>query len=229
MGGSLPFSNILAASALYNGILTYSSSDNVATFNLFDVTENTWRGNGVVLDPKLSLSPPIGAIIGGIAGGLVVIVLIAFFVFRRRRQTGSKPTDGAELAQLNSDENKTTGSDQGYEHYNQGYVQYNQGYVSYEQGYLHPPSFIPPPPQLVTQGGDESYKVDDSAQSPTSTYVSPRSYRGSTSFPPASPESILAKSARSSVSQGPQYFPGGSVALSDARSPQTVSIRSNSP
>ncbi|KAG0056464.1 hypothetical protein BGZ89_002109 [Linnemannia elongata] len=225
-GGSLPFSSILAASALYNGILTYSSSNNVATFNLFDVTENTWRGNGVVSNPKSSLSTPIGAIIGGVAGGLIAIVLIVFFILRRRRQTASKASYGVELVQLNSDENKTTGTDQEYVQYDQGYVQYNQG--SYDQGYQHPPSFIPPPPTSINQGADDLYKVD-APSSPTNPYVSPTSYRDSTSFPPASPESILAKSARSSVSQGPQYFPGGSVAVSEVRSPQTVPSRSFSP
>ncbi|KAF9142781.1 hypothetical protein BG015_000665 [Linnemannia schmuckeri] len=218
-GDSLPFSSILAASALYNGILTYSSNRTVASFNVFNIKSGKWSGDGLVsaavVDPNPKPSAPIAAIIGGVVGGLLVIALAMFFFFRRRRQSAQKSADNAELAQLNSDENKIAGFDQGY-------VQYDHGYVQYDQGYQHTPTFFPPPPPPINQGADESYKVD-AAASPTNPYVSPTSYRESISHSPESPESLFSKSVKSTASHGPQYVPNNSIAASDARSPQAVS------
>ncbi|KAG0274229.1 hypothetical protein BGZ96_004424, partial [Linnemannia gamsii] len=120
------------------------------------------------------------------------------------------------------DPNKPHEGNQDYVHYDPGHVQYEHGQVPHDQGHQHPPSFIPSPPP-VNGGADEVYMVDVSKESSTSPYVGPTSYRDSISFPPGNPGSALAKSARSSVSHAPQYFPGGSVAVSDLRSPQTVS------
>ncbi|KAG0271462.1 hypothetical protein BGZ96_005803, partial [Linnemannia gamsii] len=66
LNSSLPFGNILTASALYNGIITYSSNHKVASFNFFDVTTNTWSGDNLVSPPVVEPPPessiPIAAI-----------------------------------------------------------------------------------------------------------------------------------------------------------------------
>lgn len=241
MNSSLLFGNILAVSALYNGILTYSSNRSVASFNFFDVTTNTWSGDNLVsapvVDPPKS-STPIAAIVGGVVGALLVIALIIFFFVRSRRrrsQSVKKPTDGADLAHLSPDANEPNGAaDQAYIPYAPGYFQYEeQGHVQHnQQQYQHPPSFIPPPPTSFSQAGNDeslSYKVDTSVKSPTSPYtsptspyVSPTSYRDSISQAPGSPESVFSKAQRSSMGHAPQYTPSGSVVVSDARSPQTM-------
>ncbi|KAF9323477.1 hypothetical protein BGZ91_003563 [Linnemannia elongata] len=227
-GPSLPFSNILAASGLNSGILTYSSNGTVASFSVFDVSKGTWSGNGLlpaaVVDPN---STRIGAIIGGVVGGLLIIALIIFFFVRRRRQGAQKSAENAELAHLNSDEIKTSGFDQGYVQYDHGYVQHNQGYIQYDQGYQHTPVFFPPPPTPTNHGLDDSYKVDASA-SPTNPYVSPTSYRESASRPVESPEILFSRSVKLPVSHGPQFIPNSSAAASDARSPQLVSSTTDS-
>ncbi|KAK3835202.1 MAG: hypothetical protein JOS17DRAFT_845805 [Linnemannia elongata] len=133
--------------------------------------------------------------------------------------------------------------------YDQGYAQpqHEPGYVPYEQAqaYQHPSPFIPPPPP-VNQDADVSYKVyhpetvspaayidasykvphsdltETSTNSPTvvnsSPYISPASYRDS--FQPGSPESVRAKVT--SGTQGPQFVPNATIAMSEARSPQVV-------
>jgi hypothetical protein len=157
-----------------------------------------------------------------------VIALAVFFLVRRHRRqvTQKKTAYDSDVAQQSLDPNKPIGADQDYTHYNPGYVQYEQGYVPYDQGPQHSPSFFPPPPP-VNQGANEAYmyKVDESMESTTSpsVSVSPTFYRDSISLPPESSESAFAKSARSPVSHAPQYFPGGSEVMFDARSPQVVS------
>ncbi|KAK3835200.1 MAG: hypothetical protein JOS17DRAFT_788277 [Linnemannia elongata] len=230
-GSSLPFSNILAASGLNSGIITYSSNGTVASFNIFDVKSGTWSGNGLVstsvVDPNSTSSTPIGVIIGGIVGGLIVIAIIIIFLVRRRRQGSQKSDDSAELARLNTDETKAAGFDQGYVQYDHGYVQYNQGYIQYDQGHQHTPTFFPLPPTLTNQDAEDSYKVDAPA-SPTNPYVSPTSYRESTFRPLESPEGLFSRSLKLPVSNGPQYVPNSSLTASDARSPQLVSSTTES-
>ncbi|KAF9536276.1 hypothetical protein EC957_011752 [Mortierella hygrophila] len=230
-GPSLPFSNILTASSLNSGILTYSSNGTVASFNVFDVNSGTWSGNGLVsaavVDPNLTSSTSIGAIIGGVVGGLLVIALAIFFFVRRRRQGAQKSANSAELARLNSDGAKTSGFDQGYVQYDHGYVQYNEGYIQYDQGYQQTPTFFPPPPTPINQGADDSYKADAPA-SLTNPYVSPTSYRESATHAVESPKSLFSRPVKLSVSHGPQYVPNSSIAASDARSPQLVSSTTDS-
>ncbi|KAF8944167.1 hypothetical protein BGZ47_004563 [Haplosporangium gracile] len=228
-GDSLPFSNILAASALYNGILTYSSNGTVASFNVFDINSGKWNGNGLVSADVVrpNSSTPTAAIIGGVIGGLLVIAIAICFFIRRRRQSAQESVDNAELTQLNSDENKTAGFEGEYVQYDHEYVQYDQEYIQYHQGYQHTPTFFPPPSTLINQGADESYKVDGPA-SPANPYVSPTSYRESTSHSPGSPETLFSKSVKSTVSHGPQHVPNSSVATSDVRSPQAFASTTDS-
>ncbi|KAG0275040.1 hypothetical protein BGZ95_009238, partial [Linnemannia exigua] len=136
---------------------------------------------------------------------------------------------------------------QEYVPYDQGYIQHDQGYIAYDQRYPQPPSFIPPPlppplaaatttaitpAPLIIHDEDVSYKVpaateaDDTPASPTmysASYISPTSYRDST-FAPRSPESVINKSEILSIGHSPQYVPNALVAVSEARSPQLVSI-----
>jgi hypothetical protein len=163
-----------------------------------------------------------------------VIALAVFFLIRRRRwQSAQKNANSAELAKLNSDENKNAGFGAGYVQYDPGYIQYDHGYVPYDQGYVQydqqqqgyplSPTFFPPPPTpAVNQDLDESYKVDATDSATNNPYVSPTPYRDSISHLSESPESVLAASAKSSAIQGPQYVPNSTAAASDARSPQAV-------
>ncbi|GJJ73644.1 hypothetical protein EMPS_06002 [Entomortierella parvispora] len=114
--GNVPtFSSILTATPLGNQIITFGSSSNGAsTFYSFNTVTNAWSGTALV-KPNIPSTPgggnsggnggsgsnggnsgnssktPIGAIVGGVVGGLVVIALIAFFVIRHRRRP-AKPT-----------------------------------------------------------------------------------------------------------------------------------------
>ncbi|KAF9940239.1 hypothetical protein BGZ65_007714, partial [Modicella reniformis] len=100
--GNVPrFASNMAAAAVGNNIVTYGSSTNGAvTFNSFDTVMGTWSGSGLV-KPSTTLpsgpstpsggggdgsKTPIGAIVGGIVGGLVVIALIAFLFIRHRNK-----------------------------------------------------------------------------------------------------------------------------------------------
>ncbi|KAF8949075.1 hypothetical protein BGZ47_011303 [Haplosporangium gracile] len=117
------FSPNMQAAALGSQIVIYGSGSVSTTspFNIFDTIAATWSGPGLVMpspitptststypSPTVSLpnrdgetesKTPIGAIVGGVVGALVVIALIAFFVIRNRRknreeeeQTAAGPT-----------------------------------------------------------------------------------------------------------------------------------------
>ncbi|KAF8944166.1 hypothetical protein BGZ47_004562 [Haplosporangium gracile] len=126
-GDSLPFSNILAASALYNGILTYSSNGTVVSFNVFDINSGKWNGNGLVSADVVrpNSSTPTAAIIGGVIGGLLVIAIAICFFIRRHRQSAQKSADDVDTAQLRSGPNKPTRTA------GQGYVQYAKDSTSF--------------------------------------------------------------------------------------------------
>ncbi|KAK5798911.1 hypothetical protein F5H01DRAFT_418480 [Linnemannia elongata] len=162
-GDSLPFSNNMAAAALNNQLLTYSVNKTGANINTFDLATKTWSGSGLIkmVDPNPKSSVPLGAIIGGAVGGLLVIALAIFLCIRcrrpRPRPSAEKTATGAELAPLSPEMTKINGSDQGLGHqqqqqvqyvpYDQGQVQYiqvqtpygqaqGQGLVHYDQGYI---------------------------------------------------------------------------------------------
>jgi uncharacterized integral membrane protein len=80
-------------------IVTYSMvNTTTAYFNTFDTATNTWAGLGLVGVPSTSgnsgnsgkSSTPLGAIIGGVVGGLVVIALVAFLFIRNKRRKIAK-------------------------------------------------------------------------------------------------------------------------------------------
>ncbi|KAF9900216.1 hypothetical protein BX616_002653 [Lobosporangium transversale] len=104
--GNVPtFSASMVAAAVGSRIITYSAGNNGAVvFNSFDTASGAWSGPGLrkasppptrsdTTSPSKpsdggntenSSKAPLGAIIGGVVGGLVLIALIAFFAIRRR-------------------------------------------------------------------------------------------------------------------------------------------------
>ncbi|KAF9913162.1 hypothetical protein EC991_003622 [Linnemannia zychae] len=111
-GNAPMFTPGMIATVLGTSIVTYGSNSGSATtspFNVYDTLAAAWSGPGLVKpspisttsststipSPSSSNAPstgetekktPVGAIIGGIAGALVVIALIAFLVIRNRRK-----------------------------------------------------------------------------------------------------------------------------------------------
>ncbi|KAF9927731.1 hypothetical protein FBU30_002934 [Linnemannia zychae] len=107
--GNAPlFAPGMVATAMGQQIVIYGSSSGTATapFNVYDTLASTWSGPGLVkpapIAPPTSATPSpyptapqinpepkktnIGAIVGGVVGGLALIALIAFFVIRNRRK-----------------------------------------------------------------------------------------------------------------------------------------------
>ncbi|KAF9083985.1 hypothetical protein BGX23_010942 [Mortierella sp. AD031] len=87
-GGAPAFYPSIAATTMNNQIITYSAPiGGAAYFNSFDTTKGTWSGANLISTPPTDGDPkvPIGAIIGGVVGGLVLIALVAFLVIRHRR------------------------------------------------------------------------------------------------------------------------------------------------
>ncbi|KAF9271891.1 hypothetical protein BGZ68_002938 [Mortierella alpina] len=97
--GNVPtFSSNIVATAMGAKVIIYGSSASGAPkFNSFDTVSGSWSGPGLV-KPASSPPPtyssgsdssktPVGAIIGGVVGGLVVIALVAFLYIRHRRKT----------------------------------------------------------------------------------------------------------------------------------------------
>ncbi|KAG0275041.1 hypothetical protein BGZ95_009239 [Linnemannia exigua] len=134
-----------------------------------------------------------------------------------------QPLYGQEQVQY---EQLQTQYDQGQALLGQGQAQYDQGYVPYDPACERPTSFIPPPPPVnqLAEGVHNAYLLrvaGDSPESKTaySPYANPTSTRVST-FSPENPESMHAKTQRTSVGQDPQYFPADHFSSSEARSPQ---------
>ncbi|KAG0074459.1 hypothetical protein BGZ90_010749 [Linnemannia elongata] len=99
-GPSLPFSNILAASGLNSGILTYSSNGTVASFNVFDVSKGTWSGNGLL--------PAAGA--------------------QKSAENAELAHLNSDEIKTSGFDQGYVQYDHGYVQHNQGYIQYDQGY-----------------------------------------------------------------------------------------------------
>ncbi|KAF9949915.1 hypothetical protein BGZ72_008332 [Mortierella alpina] len=101
--GNVPtFASNIVATAMGAKVVIYGSSSNGApSFNSFDTVSGSWSGPGLVKPASYtppgpnngggsntdSSKTPIGAIIGGVVGGLVVIALLAFLFIRHRRKT----------------------------------------------------------------------------------------------------------------------------------------------
>ncbi|KAF9915021.1 hypothetical protein FBU30_002262 [Linnemannia zychae] len=97
-GNVPPFSPSIAATVLNSQIVVYrgsSSGVSIPTFNSFDMVGGTWSGPGLIKayvpSPPSGSSSALGAIIGGVIGGLVVIALVAF-LFIHHRHNKNKST-----------------------------------------------------------------------------------------------------------------------------------------
>ncbi|KAF9095254.1 hypothetical protein BGX23_000770 [Mortierella sp. AD031] len=104
------YTSSLIGTAMGSQIVVYSANANGPRFNIYDPTSNTWSGPDLVPQSMIPADPkpgtgntkggnndhdnghklPLPAIIGGVLGGVVIIVLAIFFMARRRpRQSRS--------------------------------------------------------------------------------------------------------------------------------------------
>ncbi|KAG0056286.1 hypothetical protein BGZ90_005566 [Linnemannia elongata] len=102
-----PFAQYMTAATSSSYIALYSVDNNASRINLFDIGSKAWTGStplytssGSLPSPTNGTTPdgssaPLGAIIGGAVGGVVLIALVLFFVIRHRRG-GYKKADGNE-------------------------------------------------------------------------------------------------------------------------------------
>ncbi|KAG0024076.1 hypothetical protein BGZ82_010532, partial [Podila clonocystis] len=107
VAGNVPQFSAAMTSTMWGAkIVTYTSSTSAGIFNAFDISAGTWSGPGLVkpsftpppttpddpskVGPSDGSKTPIGAIVGGVVGALVVIAFVAFFVIRNRRRRGTK-------------------------------------------------------------------------------------------------------------------------------------------
>ncbi|KAH7049832.1 hypothetical protein BKA57DRAFT_461322 [Linnemannia elongata] len=110
--GGPPFSPFMAATALNKQIVTYSSNNSPLSsmtgpiLNIFDIVTGTWSGPGLMdgsspsssaggypgyNQPAQQQEVPIGAIVGGAIGGLVVLIFSFFLYFSiKYRVVGSQ-------------------------------------------------------------------------------------------------------------------------------------------
>ncbi|GJJ73617.1 hypothetical protein EMPS_05975 [Entomortierella parvispora] len=118
-----PFSPSMSATALGGQIVTYGSSSTgsvSSTFNSFNTVAGSWSGPGLVQPAAIpspsasnNISPTpsnnsnnsssgkstnVGAIAGGVVGGLVVIALIVFLFIRHRRRSNAAAASAAASA-----------------------------------------------------------------------------------------------------------------------------------
>ncbi|KAG0215495.1 hypothetical protein BGX33_001168 [Mortierella sp. NVP41] len=116
MSGTIPSSaRTMTAAASGSQIALYATENGTSKLSIFDIASGTWTGStpiyagsGTLPSPTNGTSPisptsdslshiPLGAIIGGIAGGVVLIALVLFFVIHRRRRRGYKHAAAAEV------------------------------------------------------------------------------------------------------------------------------------
>ncbi|KAF9910580.1 hypothetical protein EC991_006139 [Linnemannia zychae] len=107
-GGAPAFLPSLSATVMNKQIVTYSAPvGGTPYFNSFDTTTQTWGGANLINKPIVtgpkgpdggdgsSKSTPIGAIVGGIVGALVVVALGIFLFIRHRRTQRNKAIPAA--------------------------------------------------------------------------------------------------------------------------------------
>ncbi|KAG0252141.1 hypothetical protein BG011_007182 [Mortierella polycephala] len=96
--GNVPkFPDYIATTAMGSQVVIYGSSQSgTAIFNSFDTIAGIWTGPNL-MKPSDSKPPeppsseaPIGAIVGGVIGGLALIALVAFLFIRNRRKRSGK-------------------------------------------------------------------------------------------------------------------------------------------
>ncbi|KAF9351914.1 hypothetical protein BGX34_000278 [Mortierella sp. NVP85] len=111
----LPFSTSMVASYSGSRIVVYNpSASGKAVFNTFDTAARVWNGPGLVKSQlptyddsdDISSKAPIGAIIGGVVGSLIVIAFAVFLIIRHRRR--AQPTETLSAEKLDSDKDVGT-------------------------------------------------------------------------------------------------------------------------
>ncbi|KAF9924986.1 hypothetical protein FBU30_005150 [Linnemannia zychae] len=110
MGGNVPsFGQSMTAAGSVSNIALYSIVDGSARISVYNIPGQTWTGSTPISTNSSSPSSlptsngntstsspaPLGAIIGGAIGGIVLIALVLFFVFRRNRK-GLKKVDSSD-------------------------------------------------------------------------------------------------------------------------------------
>ncbi|KAF8930525.1 MCM DNA helicase complex subunit [Haplosporangium gracile] len=89
-GGVPVFFPSIAVTALNKQIVVYSAPPGgISYFNSFDTTTGSWGGVNLITASKKA---PLGAIIGGAVGGLLVIALLVFLSIRHRNNQRCKAT-----------------------------------------------------------------------------------------------------------------------------------------
>ncbi|KAF9536046.1 hypothetical protein EC957_000636, partial [Mortierella hygrophila] len=109
-GGAPPFNPSMVAVACNSLIVTYSMvNTTTAYFNTFNITTNTWAGPGLVGAPDSGSDTPIGAIIGGVVGGLVLIALVVFLFIcnKRKKAAAKKDVDGHGARSVKAEDHQT--------------------------------------------------------------------------------------------------------------------------
>jgi len=160
-----PFSSSMVASYMNTQIVVYTPSvKGKAIFNTFDTVTRKWSGPGLVKsqltvsnDPDdTSNKTPIGAIIGGTVGGLVVIAVAVFLIIRHRRKTRS-PGSLTEKVDVDDNNAGTTPTQQGQQEQPQSTQLPPQGLYR-ERPKVHQPQLLPQLlPQLQPQHEPEEF------------------------------------------------------------------------
>ncbi|KAF9125539.1 hypothetical protein BGW39_007315 [Mortierella sp. 14UC] len=103
MAGTIPsFAQFMTAAASNSQIALYSVENGSSRISIFDVASRAWTGSTPITSGNANLPPstngeasspsdsPLGAIIGGVAAGVVVLALVAFFFVRHHRRRYKK-------------------------------------------------------------------------------------------------------------------------------------------
>ncbi|KAK3835208.1 MAG: hypothetical protein JOS17DRAFT_560968 [Linnemannia elongata] len=131
-GGAPVFFPSIAVTALDKQIVVYSAPPGgTPYFNSFDTTTGTWGGINLITPPDSK--PNIGAIVGGIVGGLLVIALLVICYIRRRNNQRRKEA-AAPVANASADKYSPAPSAGGMAQIpNGGVVVPIQGQISQDQ------------------------------------------------------------------------------------------------
>ncbi|KAF9920239.1 hypothetical protein FBU30_009973 [Linnemannia zychae] len=250
-GGRPPFVASMAATAMNNQIITYSPSiSGSPTFNSFDTTTMTWSGPGLMTDgdkppinPDPAKSTPLGAIIGGAVGGLLVIAIAIFLIVRyRRKNQQNKSTENPSAAHQPKSGNNTNNGIGGQKDHLEDlpqmqYAQYYQAQPyetqqKQQQQYvaMSPAGFIPPPPSVNPYAvtSFEAYRPTSTDEVPSEinvnpyelSYVNPTSYTRESIYP-ASPSTTTTNADYSyAKSRGSSYIGSNGASPLPPQGPQ---------
>ncbi|KAF9150668.1 hypothetical protein BG015_007514 [Linnemannia schmuckeri] len=239
-GGAPLFLPSMAGAAYGKQIVTYSvpPSGGDAYFNSFDTVSGTWSGSNLIrlpgddstTNPDGKPSTPIGAIVGGVVGGLLVIALAVFFFVRRRRQSAQKYIPAAQAVHQTSEVNKFDGANQGHVQPPAQQIQYDQPPVQYIQYEQPQPSFTqsyqvqydPNQIQQSSQGQQVQYSLAHAQ--PDQGYVSYDHQGGGGYQPPIFVPSPVSQQGSETLTPTPYklFQPAGAAASESVGSPMST-------